>query len=187
MDRDSGPNIMYADTLDAIGIRRSQLRPSGAPFHSIVPGKRALPLGQIDLPITFGDPSNFRKETLNFELVGFRDTYHAVLGQPCYAKFMDILNYTYIKLKMSGPNRVITVRTTYQHTYECDVECYEYAETIIKSEVLAVDLEARAKEAPDPNWSVDSFEPIEGVKEVPLNPSSSDSKTMHIGTALDPK
>jgi hypothetical protein len=28
-------------------------------------------------------------------------------------KFMAIPNYTYLKLKMLGPNGVITVRTTY--------------------------------------------------------------------------
>jgi hypothetical protein len=48
-------------------------------------------------------------------VVGFRDTYHAVLGRPCYTKFMAIPNYTYLKLKMPGPNRAIAVRTTYQH------------------------------------------------------------------------
>jgi hypothetical protein len=80
MDGGSGLNIMYAKTLDAMGISQTQLRPSRAPFHGIVPGKRALPLGQIDLFVTFGDPSNFRKETLTFEVVGFRGTYHAVLG-----------------------------------------------------------------------------------------------------------
>jgi hypothetical protein len=35
-----------------------------------------------------------------FEVVGFRGTYHAVLGRPCYAKFMVVPNYTYLKLKM---------------------------------------------------------------------------------------
>jgi hypothetical protein len=100
MDGGSSLNIMYAKTLDAMRISRSQLCPSGAPFHGIVPRKRALPLGQIDLPITFGDPSNFSKETLTFEVVGFFNTYHAALGRPCYVKFMAILNYTYLKLKM---------------------------------------------------------------------------------------
>jgi hypothetical protein len=64
MDGGSGLNIMYAETLDAMGISRTQLRPSKAPFHGIVPRKRALPLGQIDLSVTFGDPSNFRKGSL---------------------------------------------------------------------------------------------------------------------------
>jgi hypothetical protein len=52
-------------------------------------------------------------------VVGFRGTYNAVLGRPCYAKFMAVPNYTYLKLKMSGPNGVITVRSTYRHVYEC--------------------------------------------------------------------
>jgi hypothetical protein len=32
-----------------------------------------------------------------------------VLGRSCYAKFMVVPNYTYLKLKMSGPNEIITV------------------------------------------------------------------------------
>jgi hypothetical protein len=98
---------------------------------------------------------------------------------------MAILNYTYLKLKMPGPNEVITVCTTYQHSYERDVECYEYAEVIIEFEALIVDLEACLREAPDPKHSIDSFEPIEGVKEVPLDPSRSDSRAVRVGTALD--
>jgi hypothetical protein len=36
-----------------------------------------------------------------------------VLGRPCYAKFKAVPNYTYLKLKMPGPNGVITVGPTY--------------------------------------------------------------------------
>ena len=39
-----------------------------------------MPLGQIDLPITFGDLFNYRTETLTFEVVGFLGTFHAILG-----------------------------------------------------------------------------------------------------------
>jgi hypothetical protein len=53
------------------GVDRSEVRAGAAPFHGIVPGKRILPLGRIDLPICFGTPSNFRKEALTFEVVGF--------------------------------------------------------------------------------------------------------------------
>ena len=62
-----------------------------------------MPLGQIDLPITFGDQFNYRTESLTFEVVGFPRTFHAILGHPCYAKFMVVHNYTYLKLKMLGP------------------------------------------------------------------------------------
>jgi hypothetical protein len=64
------------------------------PFHGVALGKRVQPLGQIDLLVLFGTPDNFRKETLTFEVVGFRGTYHAILGCPYYAKFMAVPNYT---------------------------------------------------------------------------------------------
>ena len=46
-------------------------------------------------------------------MVGFPRTFHAILGHPCYVKFMAIPNYTYLKLKMSGPHGVITVGTSF--------------------------------------------------------------------------
>jgi hypothetical protein len=80
MDRGSGLNILYAKTLDLMGISRSQLRADTASFHGVLLGQRATPLGQIDLPVCFETPSNFRRETLTFEVVGFHGTYHTILG-----------------------------------------------------------------------------------------------------------
>ena len=113
MDGGSSLNIIYAETLRLLEINLSTIRAGAAPFHGIIPRKHVLSLGQLDLPVCFGTPSNFQKETLTFEVVGFRGTYHAVLGRPCYAKFMAVPNYTYLKLKMPGPNGVITVGPTY--------------------------------------------------------------------------
>jgi hypothetical protein len=109
MDGGSGINVLYVSTLDDMGIPRSQLRSSTALFHRVVSGMEALPIGQIDLPITFGDLRNFRTETLTFEVVGFSGTYHAILRRPAYAKFMVVPNYTYLKLKISCPKGIITV------------------------------------------------------------------------------
>jgi hypothetical protein len=111
-------------------------------------------------------------------VVGFRGTYHAVLGRPCYA---------YLKLKMSGPNGVITVGPTYRHAYECNVECVEYAEVLAESEALIADLESLSKEAPDVKRHAGNFEPAETVKSVPLDPSNDASKQIRIGSKLDPK
>jgi hypothetical protein len=110
-----------------------------------------------------------------------------VLGRPCYAKFMAVPNYTYLKLKMPGPNGVITVGPTYRHAYECDVECVEYAEALAESEALIVDLESLSKEAPDVKRHAGKFEPTETVKCVPLDPSNDTSKQIRIGSELDPK
>jgi hypothetical protein len=167
MDRGSSLNIIYAETLVLLEIDLSTIRAGAAPFHRIIPGKRVQPLGKLDLPVCFGTPSNFQKETLTFEVVGFRGTYHAVLGRPCYAKFMDVPNYTYLKLKMSGPNGVITVGSTYRHAYKCDVECL-------------------SREVPDAKRHAGNFEPAEAVKSVPLDPSNDACKQVRIGSELDP-
>ena len=92
-------------------------------------------------------------ETLTYEVVRFHGTYHAILGYPCYAKFMVVPNYTYWKLKMPGQGRVIT-----------------------SNEVT--------EETPDHQRSVGSFKPVEGAKEVLIDPSGSKSKVVRIGTAL---
>ena len=112
MDGGSGLNILYVDTLDAMRIPRSELRPVSSPFHGVILGTHAYLLGQIDLPVTFGDRANFRSTVLTFEVVDFLGSYHAILGRPCYAKFMAIPNYTYLKMKMLGPNNVITMAFT---------------------------------------------------------------------------
>jgi hypothetical protein len=187
MDGGSSLNIIYAETLRLLQIDLYTIRASAAPFHGIIPGKRVQPLGKLDLPVCFGTPSNFRKETLTFEVVGFRGTYHAVLGRPCYAKFMAVPNYTYLKLKMSGPNRVITVGSTYRHAYECDVECVEYTEALAESEALIADLESLSNEMLDAKRHVGNFEPAVTVKSVPLDPSNNTSKQVRIGSELDPK
>jgi hypothetical protein len=139
------------------------------------------------LPVCFGTPSNFRKETLTFEVVGFRGTYHTVLGRPCYAKFMAVPNYTYLKLKMPGPKGVITVGPMYRHAYECDVECMEYTEALAESEALIVDLDFLSKEAPNAKWCAGNFEPAEAVKSVSIDTSNDTGKKVRIGSELDPK
>jgi hypothetical protein len=99
-----------------------------------------------------------------------------VLGRLCYAKFMAIPNYTYLKLKMPGPKGVITVGPTYRHTYECDVECVEYAEALVESEALIADMDCLSKEAPDAKRHADNFEPAEAVKSVSLDPNNDAGK-----------
>ena len=70
---------------------------------------------------------------LTFEVVDFLGSYHAILGQPCYAKFMAVPNYTYLKLKMPGPNNVITVGSTFSHAFTCNREHYELATAVFNS------------------------------------------------------
>jgi len=100
---------------------------------------------------------------------------------------MLVPNYTYLKLKMLGPRGVITIGTSFQRAYECEVECCEHAAAIIASSELAAIRERTAGEPLDSKRSAGSFEPVEGIKEIPVDPSNPDGKVLQIGTTLSSK
>ena len=85
MDGGSGINIIFTKTLEEMFIPTSILKTSSTTFHGIVPGKAVYPLGKISLEVVFGNEINFRKETLDFEVVDWRSQYHAILGRPAFA------------------------------------------------------------------------------------------------------
>ena len=66
-------------------------------------------------------------------------------------KFMAIPNYTYLKLKIPGPHRVITIGTSFQRAYECEVEYYEHATAIVASKEHVAIREEVIEEATDPS------------------------------------
>jgi hypothetical protein len=188
MDGGSSLNILYAHTLHLLGIGLDQMRSSTMPFHGVAPGKRVQPLGRIDLPVWFGMPDNFRKETLTFEVVGFRGAYHAILGRSCYAKFMAVPNYTYLKMKMSGPKGVITVGSSIEHAFDCDVECMEHAEALALDEALVANMEKLVIEDLDSATKhAGSFEVAEQTKEEPLDTAAPEGKALRVSSTLDPK
>ena len=137
------------------------------------------------MSVTFGNHANFCSKVLTFELVDFSGSYHAILGHPCYAKFMVIPNYTYLKLKMPGPNGVITVGSTFSHAYTCDREHYELATTIINSAELPQLGESSTPVVSDCNKPTSStaFHPLEKTKAVGIDPTDP-TKMVRIGTQL---
>jgi hypothetical protein len=42
-------------------------------------------------------------------VVDFSGPYHVILGWPCYVRFMAIPSNGYLKLKIPGPTKVITM------------------------------------------------------------------------------
>jgi hypothetical protein len=120
-------------------------------------------------------------------VVGFKGAYHAILGRPCYAKFMAVPNYTYLKM-MSGPNGVITVGSSIEHAFDCDVECVEHAEALELDEALVANLEKLVNEGLDSTTKyAGSFEAAEQTKEVPLDPAAPEGKALRVSSTLDPK
>ncbi|XP_066392421.1 uncharacterized protein [Miscanthus floridulus] len=122
MNRGSDLNILYASTLDKMGIPQSSLCPSKAPFYGIMLGKEVVPLGSIWLNLTFDQPDNY-KEPLTFEVVDFLSINHSLLSLPCFAKFMVIPNYAYLKLKMPSPKGVIIVEGNFKQAYYYKQDC----------------------------------------------------------------
>lgn len=137
MDGGSGISIIYADTLRRMNLSLTNLAPSDTTFHGIVPGKPVYPLGKIGLDVFFGEKANFRKEKIEFEVLDLKSQYHAILGQPAFARFMAVPHYAYLKLKMPGPNGVITIHGDFKRSDTCDRDFNKILESFGMQEELA--------------------------------------------------
>jgi hypothetical protein len=71
------------------------------------------------MTVTFGTLENYKTEFLRFEVASFNCGYNAIIGRPGLAKFMAIPHYSYMILKMLGPQGIITVRADFQGAAEC--------------------------------------------------------------------
>jgi hypothetical protein len=103
-------NILFLRTFDQMGLPRMALRPSRAPFHGIVLGAIATSVGQITLRVTLRTQENFHTEYMRSEVADFEMTCNAFLKRLAPTIFMVIPHYTYLVLKIPGPNGVISIR-----------------------------------------------------------------------------
>jgi hypothetical protein len=84
---------------------------------------------------------------------------------------MAVPDYTYLKMKMLGPNGVITVGSSIEHAFDCDVDCVEHAEALALDEALVANIEKMVNEdLCSTAKHAGSFETAEQTKEVPLLP-----------------
>jgi hypothetical protein len=102
-----------------LGSSHKELHESDTPFFGIVPTEGEYPLGHIYMPVTFETPENYRTEFLRFEVANFDYGYNAIIGRPGLAMFMAIPHYTYMILKMPGPQGIIAMRADFQGAAEC--------------------------------------------------------------------
>ena len=90
-------------------IDKSRIEQSGTTFRGIIPSREARCAGKITLDVVFGTPENYRSEEITFQVAPFNSGYHALLGRDAFASFQAIPHYRYMKLKMPGPNGIITL------------------------------------------------------------------------------
>jgi hypothetical protein len=89
---------------------------------------------------------------------------------------------------MPGPNGVITIGSSIEHAFDCDVECVEHAEALALDEALVTTLEKMVNDDLDSTAKhAGTFEATEQTKEVPLDPSAPEGKALRVSSALDPK
>ena len=109
MDGGSGLNLIYEETLKKMEIDKSRIEQSGTTFRGIIPSREAQCAGKITLDVVFGTPENYRSEEITFQVAPFNSGYHTLLGRDAFASFQAIPHYGYMKLKMPGPNGIITL------------------------------------------------------------------------------
>jgi hypothetical protein len=119
-----------------MGLSRSLLCPSQAPFHGIVPRAAVAPVSQISLLITFGTWENFFTETIQFEVTDFDTAYNAFLGQLTLSRFMAISHYAYLVMKMPGAHGIISIRGDIKPAFDCNRESCETADKLMASAEL---------------------------------------------------
>ena len=57
----------------------------------------------------FGTPDNYRSKEVTFQVAPFSSGYHALLGREAFTIFQAKPHYGDMKLKMPGPNGIITL------------------------------------------------------------------------------
>ena len=184
MDGGASINIIYLSTLKRMDISTRQLRPSHVKFHGIVPGRSASSLGEISLAVTFGEEDNYRTEEISFEVVPFDSAYHAIFGRPVFARFLARPCYLFSKMKLPGPNGIITVEGDFKMAKECELTDALCAERVIAQEELKqLAKETDVDEVPvakDTSLKMpENFSTTSNTKKINLDPQRSFKATGH--------
>jgi hypothetical protein len=185
-------NIIFTETLRKMDFDFNKMTACDEPFFGVVPGKAAYPIGRVCLPVTFGTKEDFCTEYLTFEVADFRLSYHAILGRPMLAKFMDIPHHTYLIMKMPSPNGILFVLGDIMVSYNCESATVELskdstikdASTVMVAQAPKID--QSTLEVPEQKRTSTALDPSPAFKKVCLGLPDA-SKEVVIGANLDPK
>jgi hypothetical protein len=192
IDGGSSLNIIFTETLRKMEFDFSKMTACDELFYGVVPGKVAYPIGRVCLPVTFGMEENFRTEYLLFEVADFRSSYHAIFGQPMLAKFMAIPHHTYLIMKMSAPNGILSILGDIMVSYNCESATVELskdsgikaATTVMVAQAAKID--QTTLQVPKQKHTSTALDPSPAVKKVCLGMPDA-SKEVIFGADLDPK
>jgi hypothetical protein len=190
VDGGSSINVIFPGMLLSLGVTLKDLTESDTPFLGIVATEGEYPLRHIYMPVTFGASENYRTEFLRFEVASFDCGYNTIIGRPGLAKFMVVPHYSYMILKMPGPQGIIIVCADFQGTVECFRGAIQAALTTKPPTTSSVqtntkpegDLAIPANEA----QAMTSMRPTKETKRINLG-FANECKTAIISSSLDDK
>src|SRR4051812_10054615 len=174
-----------------MNLTEANLRRTNTIFHGVVLGWEARSLGCITLQVAFGDVNNYRQERMTFELVPFKRVYHAIFGRDIFHTFMAKPCFVYNKLKILGPNGVITIFGSFTKARDCKINEAAVVEAVLYSEEFK-EIQSKFNDPEMPaskkqiSASATAFKAPTETKPVELVVGDA-SKVTAIGTNLDPK
>src|SRR3954463_3961187 len=191
MDGGSALDLIYEDTLHKMEIDRSRIEQSTTTFRGIIPSREARCAGKITLDVVFGTPDNYRSEEVTFQVAPFSSGYHTLLGWEAFTIFQAIPHYGYMKLKMPGPNGIITLASDPDIALRAENKTAALALEALSEALAGEELTAlhptvdRDDVILDKRSKSTSFKPADEIVKFQVHPTDP-NKTASIGAQLSP-
>ena len=186
MDGGSKLNLIYKETLRKFEIDWSRIKRSSTTFRGIIPSREVRCIGKITLDVVFGSPDNYRSEEVTFQVAPFSSGYHTLLGREAFTIFQAIPQYGYMKLKMPGPNGIITLVSDPDIALRAENKTAALALEALSEALASEELPVRRSTVNRDNVILDkrskstSFKPADEIVKFQVHPTDP-NKTASIG------